>query len=290
LEKVARATGIDRSYTVRDEHEFEGVLKHALQDDKPYVIVAKVDSSSPPTEPGLYGMTENAIRFRRALVEKGWVSPWHAGATMFKEMKFDFSGDTVSNEMSAELQRVYKRLEALIPEERPRLSLNYARIIYESLKAAGINMFVYLPDSATYLVQRLAAEDTTMLSVSVTREDEGMAIAMGGFLGGKNTCIVMEASGLGLSYLALAWLGIQQRMATLILASHTDGLGEFTDYHVCTRYVAEPLLRGMGIPHYTLMDVSQVPSMIKNASMTVRGHVFPIVLQLSRQVLWEDSN
>src|SRR5687768_12518263 len=50
LEKVARAAGIDHSYTVRDEHEFEGVLKHALQDDKPYVIVAKVDSSSPPTE------------------------------------------------------------------------------------------------------------------------------------------------------------------------------------------------------------------------------------------------
>lgn len=40
-----------------------------------------------------------------------------------------------------------------------------------------------------------------------------------------------------------AWLGIQQRMATLILASHTDGLGEFTNYHLCTRYVAEPLLK-----------------------------------------------
>ena len=284
FEQLARGAGIEHAYTVRDERGFEDVLVRALGDNKPYVIVAKVDTSTPVAAPVPYGMTENAIRFRRALVDKGWVDPMHAGASTYKDVGFDFGAGADKGGVEA----IYRNLREVVPREPGNLSLDHARAIYEGVKAAGIDMFVYLPDSSNYLVQRFAADDPAMLSISVTREDEGMAIAMGGFMGGKTSCIMMEASGLGMSYLALAWLGIQQRMATLILTSHTDGLGEYTDYHVVTRYLAEPLLRGMGIPHHTLMDVSDARRMLRYATMTVRGHVFPVVIQLPRQVLWHD--
>lgn len=44
----------------------------------------------------------------------------------------------------------------------------------------------------------------------------------------------------------------------------------------------------MGIPHYTLMEASEAKRLIQYATMTVRGHVFPVVIQLPRQVLWKD--
>jgi len=285
FEQVARGAGLKKTRTVRDLVAFEEAIKEALATDGPHLIVAKVEATALSGMPPVpFGITESAIRFRRALIDKGWVSPWHAGATLWKDSKFEFGEKIGSNSIDT----TYQYLKGVMPDRGPRLSVDYARTIYTSIKGAGIDTMVYLPDSANYLIQRFASEDTDMLRVSITREDEGMAIAMGAFMGGRVPCVIMEASGYGLSYLALAWLAIQQRMATLIISSHTDGLGEPTDYHVCTRYVAEPLLRGMGIPHYTLMDVKDAPRLIKQATMTVRGHVFPVAIQLPRHVLWED--
>lgn len=288
IEAIVRGAGIEKVRTVRDVGGFEQALKNALATDGPHLIVAKIEATTiedlPPVS---YGITESAIRFRRALIDKGWVNPLHAGATMWKNAEFDFGKGSDS---TSSVDIVYQKLKGVEAANPPRLSVDYAHKIYTSLRAAGIDMVVYLPDSSNYLIQRFAADDTEMLNVSVTREDEGMAIAMGAFLGGKTPCLVMEASGFGLCPLAVAWLGIQQRMATLILTSHTDGLGEHTDYHVCTRYVSEPIFRAMGIPHYTLMDVADAPRLIKQAVMTVRGHVFPVAIQLPRHVLWEDRN
>ena len=118
-------------------------------------------------------------------------------------------------------------------EAGPRPSMEKARVIYRSLREAGIDFFVYLPDSANYFIQRLAAADPQVTSVSITREDESLAIAMGAFMGGRNPVLILEASGLGLCPLALATLAHEQRMATLILYGHNFALGEVRDVHAC---------------------------------------------------------
>ena len=125
-----------------------------------------------------------------------------------------------------------------------KLSEAHAEEIKESMKAAGINFVVYVPDSWSHLLQKKIIEDDAFFSVGMVREDEAMATAMGAFLGGKNSAIIMEASGLGLSGLALGWLAGMQRMALLIVSSHTAALGEYTDYHAVTRTVAFPMLVG----------------------------------------------
>src|SRR3990167_8361023 len=101
-----------------------------------------------------------------------------------------------------------------------RLSEANASELKEAIKAAGINFVVYVPDSWNYLLQKKIIEDDSFVSVGVVREDEGMAIAMGAFIGGKNSAIIMEASGLGLSGLALGWLG--DRKSTRLNSSHSQ--------------------------------------------------------------------
>ena len=128
----------------------------ALRDDKPYVIVAKVDTSTPAAAPVPYGMTENAIRFRRALVDKGWVDPMHAGATTGSRT---WASISAPGDDRGKVEAVYRNLREVVPSEPGNLSLEHARAIYEGVKAAGIDMFVYLPDSSNYLIQRFAADD-----------------------------------------------------------------------------------------------------------------------------------
>ena len=57
-------------------------------------------------------------------------------------------------------------------------SVENARVLYEALRAAGIDFVTYLPDSGTFPVQQLMAADPAVTSVLCAREDEGFAIAL----------------------------------------------------------------------------------------------------------------
>jgi sulfopyruvate decarboxylase TPP-binding subunit len=223
------------------------------------------------------GTVEQAIKFRRGLVERGWISSGHAGVSQGKWLApADRSAAIVIPEIETET------------ETGPRPSMEKARVIYSSLREAGIDFFVYLPDSANYFIQRLAAADPQVTSVSITREDEGLAIAMGAFMGGRNPVLILEASGLGLCPLALATLAHEQRMATLILYGHNFALGEVRDVHACTRWVADPILDALRIPNLVLMDIKDAPILIKQAWRSVRGQMCPVAVCLPIHVLWDE--
>ena len=158
------------------------------------------------------------------------------------------------------------------------------RGIYEALRAADITFVTYLPDTFNHPLVRLLEEDPTVTCVGCSREDEGVAMAMGAFLGGRWSAIMMEGSGLGLSGLILA-RGIVQRTPLLILASHNSALGELHDYHAATRLVTEPTLRGLNIPYVVVPDGRAAPRLIREAQLTVRGQLTPVALLFPRHSL-----
>jgi sulfopyruvate decarboxylase subunit alpha len=156
--------------------------------------------------------------------------------------------------------------------------------IHHALVGAGISFATYLPDSLNYpLVRRLEA-DPSFQCVGCTREDEGVAIAMGAFLGGRWPVLLTEGSGLGLSGLILA-RGIVQRTPLLILASHNRALGEQHDYHAATRRVTEPLLDALHIPYVVMSDGADAALLIREAQLSVRGERRPVAILFPRHSL-----
>jgi sulfopyruvate decarboxylase TPP-binding subunit len=278
LEGFAKAAGYAHTTTVATLNEFEAAVGSAIGTNGPSYILATIDRHLMPDLPAKpLGTVEQAIGFRRGLIERGWISSGHAGVSKGKWLApADPSAAIVIPEIEAESE----------PGARP--SMEKARVIYSSLREAGVDFFVYLPDSANYFIQRLAAADPQVTSVSITREDEGLAIAMGAFMGGRNPVLIIEASGLGLCTLAFSVLGHEQRMATLILYGHNFALGEVRDVHACTRWVAEPVLNALRIPNLTLMDVKDAPSLIKQAWRTVRGQMCSVAVSLPLHVLWDE--
>jgi sulfopyruvate decarboxylase TPP-binding subunit len=223
------------------------------------------------------GTVEQAMNFRRGLIDRKLVGSGHAGVSQGKWLAASGGGGEIA------LPQID------VPSENgPRPSLEKARIIYRGLREAGIDFFVYLPDSANYLVQRLAAADPHVTSVSVTREDEGMAIAMGAFMAGRNPALIMEASGLGLCPLAIATLAHEQRMACLIVYGHNFTLGEVRDVHACTKWVADPILDALMIPNLVVRETDEAPFIFKQAWRTVRGQMTPVAVCLPIHTLWEE--
>src|SRR5947208_12966414 len=129
----------------------------------------------------------------------------------------------------------------------PAYNLDNAKAFHRAMREAGIDFAVYVPDSLLSPIDELLEADPDVETVICSREDEGIAIAMGAYLGGKLGVALMEGSGLGLSGLILA-RGLVQRTPLLLVASHDRALGEQFDYHAATRLVAQSTLEGLGIP------------------------------------------
>ena len=145
-----------------------------------------------------------------------------------------------------------------------------ARELYRGLKAGGIDFAVYLPDGTLPPVARLLRADPDIQTVQCAREDEGIAIAAGAFLGGKTPVALMEASGLGYAALILARIQVQ-RTPVLLIASRNRVLDEPYDYHAASRMVGEGVLGGLNIPYLVADDPDRLATIVEKAAVTMRG-------------------
>ena len=157
---------------------------------------------------------------------------------------------------------------------------------YEGFKTAGIDFAVYLPDSMLDGIEQLMIERGDIEMYQCSREDEGIAMAMGAFLVGKRPVVLMEGSGIGMSALILA-RGIVQKTPTLLIAGHNSTLGERYDYHGATRLVTEPVLRALDIPCHVLFDPGEIRQVIVEAQATVEGQRIPVGILVPSHVIRE---
>jgi sulfopyruvate decarboxylase TPP-binding subunit len=152
-----------------------------------------------------------------------------------------------------------------------------ARIFYDALRAGGVTFATYLPDSVLAPVTDLLEADPAVRAVVCSREDEGVAIAVGAYLAGKVGVSLMEGSGLGYCGLILA-RAMLQRTPLLLLVSHNLVLGEAFDYHGATRLAAAGVASGLHIPHAVVDDPAKIATMVTGALQTVRGQKTPVCL------------
>lgn len=103
--------------------------------------------------------------------------------------------------------------------------MDSSEAIYNGLKDAGIDFIVSVPCVNLSKVLDMLDEDDEITHIPVTREEEGIGICAGAYLGGKKTAILMQNSGLGNSINALKSLTELYNFPLLMIMSHrgTDG-------------------------------------------------------------------
>ena len=73
----------------------------------------------------------------------------------------------------------------------------WAPVIYDLFKAHAITLVSYVPDAGHSELLTLCQADATVQTVSLTTEEEGIALAAGAHLGGKRAVLLMQSSGVG---------------------------------------------------------------------------------------------
>lgn len=153
-----------------------------------------------------------------------------------------------------------------------------------AIREAGINFAVFLPDSILDGVAQTIQQKEEITVYQCSREDEGVAMAMGAYLAGKMPVVMMEGSGVGLCGLILA-RSVAQHTGALLLVSHNSTLGERFDYHASSRLAAEPILRALNIPCHVLSDISEIEVVLKQACNTIRGQQVSVAVLVPPYIL-----
>ena len=104
--------------------------------------------------------------------------------------------------------------------------MDSSEAIFDGLKDAGIDFVVSVPCVNLSKLLDMLDEDEEITHIPVTREEEGIGICAGAYLGGKKTAILMQNSGLGNSINALKSLMELYEFPLIMIMSHRGTEGE----------------------------------------------------------------
>lgn len=104
--------------------------------------------------------------------------------------------------------------------------MKISKKIVKNLKTAGIDFFLSVPCKLLSNIIEILENDKTIYYSSVPREEEGMGICAGAYLGNKFPCILMQNTGLGNSVNAISSLLQLYQMPIVFLISYRGTPGE----------------------------------------------------------------
>ena len=120
--------------------------------------------------------------------------------------------------------------------------------IIDILKNNGVNFFLSVPCKLLSNMISILEKDNEIFYSSVPREEEGMGICAGAYLGSKLPCILFQNTGLGNSVNAIVSLLKYYKMPTIFLISYRGTLGEKVKAQYQMGRITKNLLEIMDIP------------------------------------------
>jgi sulfopyruvate decarboxylase alpha subunit len=111
------------------------------------------------------------------------------------------------------------------------MAADWPEQIYLELVAAEVRQVAYVPDAGhRSLIQRCHG-DPSMKTVSLTSEEQGVAMLTGAWLGGQRGVLLMQSSGVG-NCINMLSLNQECRIPLLMLVTMRGDWGEFNSWQV----------------------------------------------------------
>ncbi|MFQ5851240.1 MAG: thiamine pyrophosphate-binding protein [Candidatus Binatia bacterium] len=154
-----------------------------------------------------------------------------------------------------------------------------------SLKRAGVDFATTLTEANLHDLIMTLEEDKGIHHVPVTREEEGIGICAGAYLGGKRPAMVMMNAGFLLSLNALATTCIHPGIPILMLIGYSGGMGEENPSHATVGMLTEPVLQALHIIYEKVSRLDEILPAIVDAQTLARSSRRPTAVLLNREVL-----
>ncbi|MEM7130609.1 MAG: phosphonopyruvate decarboxylase [Chloroflexota bacterium] len=122
----------------------------------------------------------------------------------------------------------------------------------------------FVPDGGLTELIQLCQQDPGMRTITLTTEEEGVALSAGAFLGGTRSALLMQSSGVG-NCINMLSLPATCNMPFLALITMRGEWGEFNPWQVPMGQATPNVLGDMGVVVYRVDAPSDVAPMVEAA-------------------------
>ncbi len=126
--------------------------------------------------------------------------------------------------------------------------MKMSKKIITSLKKGGVNFYLSVPCKLLANMIEILEKDDEVYYSAVPREEEGMGICAGAYLGDKLPCIMMQNTGIGNSVNAIVSLLQLYQLPVVFLISYRGTPGEQVGAQGGMAKITEDILHTLKIP------------------------------------------
>jgi len=155
---------------------------------------------------------------------------------------------------------------------------------YDLLRQHNVTQFAYVPDAGHKVLINRSIEDPNVHSVSLTTEEEGVALCAGAHLGGARGVLMMQSSGVGncVNFFSLMKHG---RFPLLTLVSMRGDFGEANPWQIPMGQATQPVLEASGVTCLVAEREDEVMDVMRAACTMVYQSEAQIAVLLSQKLL-----
>jgi sulfopyruvate decarboxylase alpha subunit len=154
-------------------------------------------------------------------------------------------------------------------------------LVHERLRAHDVRLVAHVPDAVLAPLVRALEADAAFDVVPLTREEEGVGILSGGYLGGRRGALLLQSSGLGNALNALGGLPLAYRIPFLMVLSPRGRLAEFNPSQVPMGRAVPRLLDALGVEWLEMTRLDEVAGQVDGAARTCFSTESPVALVVS---------
>ena len=160
---------------------------------------------------------------------------------------------------------------------------NGPQLIVEGMKEAGVSFVTSLPDANLQKLLALLDAESELTHVTLAREEEGIGICAGAYMGGLIPAVIMQNGGFLNSCNALTTTALNFNIPILLLIYYAGDLGD--EGFSVLGSVTEPVLRGLGIRYQVLRRLEEIKPTVRGATTLAIDSRRPVAVLLTKDVL-----
>lgn len=147
-------------------------------------------------------------------------------------------------------------------QQPPPTGADWPAGVYRALRAADVSQMSYVPDAGHAALIRMLSADPQVTCNVLTTEEEGVAIAVGAWLGGQRSVLLMQSSGVG-NCINMLSLPVMARTPLIMLVTMRGEWAEFNPWQVPMSKATQPALEAIGI---TVLRAETGPDLVETVA------------------------
>lgn len=168
--------------------------------------------------------------------------------------------------------------------DAPETAPNWPDDIFAALQRFDVRQVPYVPDAGhSKLIERVL-DSSTMRSIPLTTEEEGVALLAGAWAGGQRGVLLMQSSGVGNCINMLSLIPIL-RFPFLTLVTMRGEWGEFNPWQVPMGSTTQGVFELSGVKVLRASHAAEVPAVLEAAAAQAYNALTPTAVLLSQRLI-----